>query len=102
MKRIRERSLRRKRRAQPSVRAERARQFTIRNVPPQVAGALKRKAAASNCSLNQFLVQALSREAGAELDVHDDLDFLVGSWEDDPAFEQALEAQDEVDESLWR
>jgi hypothetical protein len=34
--------------------------------------------------------------------VHSDLDALVGSWVDAPGFDDALAAQDRVDEALWR
>jgi len=83
--------------------AEPARQLTVRNVPARVATALKRKAAMANESLNQVLVEALWKDSGVDLErVHDDLDFLVGSWEEDPSFDDALKAQDRVDASLWK
>jgi hypothetical protein len=33
---------------------------------------------------------------------HHDLDALIGSWEEDPAFDDAIRAQDVVDEELWK
>lgn len=33
---------------------------------------------------------------------HHDLDDLAGTWVDDPAFDQAIEAMDQVDPALWR
>ncbi len=31
-----------------------------------------------------------------------DLSFLVGTWQDDPAFDEAIADQDKVDEEMWR
>ena len=81
--------------------AERTVQFTVRGVPGQVEKALKRKAAISGKSLNKVLVEALSHEAGLEQElVYRDLDPLAGTWEDDPDFDEALRAQDQVDPAL--
>jgi plasmid stability protein len=79
-------------------------QLTVRNVPIAVENALRRRAAGEGVSLNQVLVDSLARAAGAGAPtrIYDDLDQLAGRWEDDPAIDAALAAQDEVDESLWR
>jgi hypothetical protein len=56
-------------------------------------------------SLNQVLRAALDREAegtGVPERVYSDLDALAGSWVDDPSFDAAIQAQDRVDEALWR
>ena len=31
-----------------------------------------------------------------------DLDAVAGTWIDDPGFDEAIKAQDQVDESIWR
>ncbi|HEY3356207.1 MAG TPA: hypothetical protein VGQ83_23345 [Polyangia bacterium] len=80
-------------------------QLTVRNVPVAVEKALRRQAAGEGVSLNQVLVDSLARATGAageETRIYDDLDHLAGQWEDDPAIDAALAAQDEVDESQWR
>ena len=33
---------------------------------------------------------------------HHDLDDLAGTWRDDPEFDRAMEAMDQVDKELWR
>ena len=33
---------------------------------------------------------------------HHDLDDLAGTWVDDPEFDRAIEAMDQVDPELWR
>ena len=80
-------------------------QYTVRSVPAHVDKALRRKAQKGRKSLNEVLRNALIREAeGTDLPerVHTDLDALVGAWVDVPGFDDAIEAQDRVDEALWR
>ena len=80
-------------------------QFTVRNVPAHVAGALRSKANKSGESLNGTLVEALSRQAGvgdSDEPVFHDLDYLAGKWEEDPDFDEAIAAQDRIDEPLWK
>jgi hypothetical protein len=80
-------------------------QYTVRAVPTQVDRALRRKAATEKKSLNAILREALIREAGvAEPSdrLYTDLDSLAGTWLDDPGFDEAIRAQDQVDPSLWR
>jgi hypothetical protein len=31
-----------------------------------------------------------------------DLSDVVGTWEDDPAFDEAIASQDTIDEEMWR
>jgi len=31
-----------------------------------------------------------------------DLDDLIGTWEEDPEFDRAIEAQRQIDEELWK
>jgi hypothetical protein len=49
-------------------------------------------------------VEALAKQAGLadEPRVFTDLDGLIGAWVADPAFEEALESFEQVDEGLWR
>jgi hypothetical protein len=78
-------------------------QYTIRNVPPQVDRALRRKASERKTSLSNVLLGALSREAGeGAAALHHDLDHLAGKWVEDSECDAALGAQDEVDPELWR
>lgn len=80
-------------------------QYTVRSVPAHVDKALRRKAEQGRKSLNVVLRDALIREAeGSDLPgrVYTDLDALVGAWVDVPGFDDAIQAQDRVDETLWR
>jgi hypothetical protein len=77
----------------------------VRGVPAYVDKALRRKAQAARKSLNEMLRDALVREAeGTDLParVYTDLDALAGAWVDVPGFDEAIAAQDRVDEALWR
>jgi predicted alpha/beta-hydrolase family hydrolase len=95
---------RRRRTEHPRSRVgERTVQFTVRQVPVQVEKALKRKAAIAGKSLNGVLLEALAHEAGVEREViFGDLDLLAGRWEEDPAFDDAIRAQQQIDADLWK
>ncbi|MCP4245424.1 MAG: hypothetical protein GY778_00090 [bacterium] len=79
-------------------------QYTIRSVPATVDSALREQARREGKSLNQVAVEALRRGVGlsAAEATFDDLDDLVGTWQDDPDFDAALKRQDTVDRKLWR
>ena len=79
-------------------------QYTIRNIPDVLDAALRRAARERRKSLNEVAVEALARGAGLgeqrcqQRDVSD----IAGSWRHDPAFDDALAAQDTIDPELWR
>jgi hypothetical protein len=77
----------------------------VRSIPAHVDQALRRKAEKGRKSLNEVLREALIREAeGTDVPerVYTDLDSLVGSWVDVPGFDDVIQAQDRIDEALWR
>lgn len=78
-------------------------QYTIRNVPDVLDKALRRSARERGKSLNEVTVEALARGAGiAEQSLPQrDLRDIAGTWRQDAAFSDALEAQDSIDEELW-
>ena len=81
-----------------------AKQYTIRRVPETVDRALRRRAKTEGKSLNRTALEALQRGVGPG-DGHElftDLDHLIGRWEDEPGFEQALARQDRIEKKLWR
>jgi hypothetical protein len=79
-------------------------QYTLRNVPPVVDRALRRRAARLEKSLNEVALEALATGAGVEQEAAErhDLDFLFGSWVEDPAVDQALAEQRAIDPALWK
>jgi plasmid stability protein len=79
-------------------------QYTIRNVPDYLDGALRVSARERGKSLNEVAIEALARGFGlGQAQVRQrDLSDIAGSWRKDLAFERALAAQDTVDEEMWR
>jgi Antitoxin FitA-like, ribbon-helix-helix len=81
-----------------------SRQYTIRAVPPAIDQALRRRAKQAGKSLNAVAVEAMAR--GLELDAvpveYTDLDDLIGSWKEDPAFDRAIADFERVDQEPWR
>lgn len=79
-------------------------QYTIRSVPASVDKALRQRAEREHKSLNKLLVEVLEQavEKEAEPVVHHDLDFLIGSWVEDPAFDEAMKEFEKIDEGLWK
>ncbi|HUB18301.1 MAG TPA: hypothetical protein VL990_06680 [Acidobacteriaceae bacterium] len=79
-------------------------QYTIRNVPGALDSALRRRAQEQGKSLNEVAVEALARGTGisGERVRKRDLSDIVGTWQDDPAFDEAIADQDKVDEEMWR
>ena len=79
-------------------------QYTIRAVPAAIDRALRRRAKQEARSLNTVAIEALAR--GLELDAvpaeHIDLDPLVGSWQNDKAFDRAIADFERVDEDAWK
>ena len=81
-----------------------SRQYTIRAVPAAIDKELRRRAKRESKSLNAVVVEALCR--GLELSLnpveHTDLDFLIGSWQEDPSFDQAIADFDRIDEEACK
>jgi len=79
-------------------------QYTIRNVPNSLDAALRRTARERGKSLNEAAVEALALGVGIREDrgQQRDLSDIAGTWRKDPAFDQAVAAQDTVDAELWR
>jgi plasmid stability protein len=79
-------------------------QYTIRNIPPHVDEAIRRRARAEGRSLNDVAIAALERGMGVAEGrvVYRRLSGIAGTWEPDPERDRALAEQDEVDEEAWR
>jgi plasmid stability protein len=86
------------------MKSNRGTQYTLRQIPRAVDERLRLKAREEGKSLNQTAVDVLI--AGLALSgegvLHHDLDFMVGAWVEDPAFEDSIQAQDQIDPHLWR
>ena len=64
-------------------------QYTIRGVSDTLDGALRAYAQRRGVSLNEATLDVLRRGLGVALEkpVYHDMDDLVGTWVDDPAFD---------------
>lgn len=79
-----------------------ASQYTIRNIPPSVDRALRRKAAEKGVSLNTLALRALEAEAGVTTArEHSDLDHFFGSWVRDAAVDRALSEVRKIEPGDW-
>lgn len=76
-------------------------QYTIRGVSPEVDAILRRKAAQTGKSLNQFIVDELTTFTIGHPQ-RANFNDVVGRWQPDPAFDEVLAAQREVDPDLWK
>jgi hypothetical protein len=75
-------------------------QYTIRDVPPEVDHALRRKSAQRKQSLNRIIIEELT---AATIGVRKRADFhdLLGRWTPDPAFDEIIAAQRRIDPDKW-
>jgi len=79
-------------------------QYTIRGIPAFVDRALRARARREGRSLDDVVQEALRAWAGEgpEQPLQHDLDDLIGTWEEDRAFDAVLREQTEVDEARGR
>jgi hypothetical protein len=81
--------------------------ITLRNIPPKLQEAIRRRAGADGLSLNKTVLRMLEEAAGqratARPELHYDLDHLAGTWseEEAEAFDEALAEQRRIDPELW-
>jgi len=83
------------------VKQARSVQYTVRGVPPEVDRALRRKAAQCKRSLNQIIVEELTAVTTGprkRADFHD----VAGQWTPDPAFDEILASQRQIDADRWK
>jgi len=83
-----------------SVQAESV-QYTIRGIPSEVDRMLRTKAARRKQSLNQVIVDELIA-ATIGRSVKADFSDLVGKWTPDPAFDEMIAAQRQIDWDKWK
>jgi hypothetical protein len=76
-------------------------QYSIRGIPPEVDRALRNKAAQRKVSLNQVVVDELTRAAIGRTQ-KSDFSALVGQWTPDPEFDEVIAAQRQIDWDKWK
>jgi len=90
---------------QPTMKA-----ITIRNLPPEVAKAIRELARQEGLSLNRTVARLLARATGHGEDkpsgrvIHHDLDRFFGVWSREQAeeFDEALREQREIEPEMWK
>jgi plasmid stability protein len=75
--------------------------YTIRGIPPEVDQALRAKAARQKQSLNRVVLDELTR-ALIDNPVKADFSDLVGRWVPDPAFDEMIASQRQIDVEKWK
>jgi len=76
-------------------------QYTVRGVPPEVDQVLRARAAHRKQSLNQLILDELTAAAiGARRRA--DFSDVVGRWTPDPAFDEILASQRQIDWDKWK
>ena len=76
-------------------------QYTVRGVPQEVDRALRAKAAQLKISLNQVVVNELTRATVGQVRKAD-FSALVGQWTPDPEFDDIIAAQRQIDWDKWK
>ena len=84
--------------------------ITLRNLPPELAEAVRKEAERKRISVNKAVISLLERKAegskrkAAQTREYDDLDALAGAWTRKEAveFDKALAAQRTLDPELWK
>jgi hypothetical protein len=76
-------------------------QYTVRGVPREVDRALRTKAAQLKISLNQLVVDELTR-ATIGRTRKADFSELVGQWTPDPGFDEIIASQRQIDWEKWK
>jgi hypothetical protein len=79
-------------------------QYTIRGIPPSLDQALRKRAKTTGKSLNETAVEALIEGSGVSgvSRKRRDLSDIVGTWVEDPAFDEAIADQQRIDEDMWK
>jgi hypothetical protein len=76
-------------------------QYTIRRIPREVDRILRQKAAQRKQSLNQVILDELTVATVGDKQ-REDFSDLAGRWKPDPAFDEIVAAQRQIDWDQWK
>jgi hypothetical protein len=79
-------------------------QYAIRGISSRLDKKIREIASNEGKSLNETVLEILKSGAGLSEDPikYTDLDYLAGSWVNDPEFDKAIEEMDRIDPELWK
>jgi hypothetical protein len=79
-------------------------QYTLRGIPERLDRRLRDLAKSRGRSLNAVAVEALERGSGGKEGIleFDDIDDLIGTWQEDSDCQNALDSMRKIDPELWR
>jgi hypothetical protein len=75
--------------------------YTIRGITPDLDRALRQRAKDRKQSLNQVVLDELTR-ATIGTTAHADFSDLVGKWQPDPQFDEIIASQRKIDRKKWK
>jgi len=76
-------------------------QYTIRGVPREVDRLLRQRAGQRKLSLNQLILDELTVSITGQKQ-REDFSDLAGRWVPDPAFDEIMAAQRQIDWDKWK
>lgn len=82
--------------------------ITLRNLPPDLYRAIRKRARGTRMSVNKAVIglleDHLTQGKRMRVERHHDLDDLCGSWteEDAATFDRSLAKQRAIDRTLWK
>jgi len=79
-------------------------QYTIRSVSETLHRAVRQRARSEGKSMNTVIVEALTKgmDIATQPAEHSDLDYLIGTWQDEPEFDQAVGDFGRIDKDAWQ
>ena len=82
--------------------------ITLRNLPPDLDKAIRKRAQGKRMSVNKAVIglleDHLTQDKTKRAELHHDLDNLCGSWTEDAAaaFDRVLAKQRTIDRDVWK
>ena len=77
-------------------------QYAVRSVSKAIDRAVRHRARREAKTINSVLVEALARGLEVEPVEYRDLDPLIGTWQEDPAFDRAVADFEHVNDASGR
>lgn len=76
--------------------------LVLRDIPEDVERALRAKAQAEGKTPEQVAIEALAATTSPSSAKKSDFSAVVGTWVEDPVFEQIRREHEQIDPELWK